>query len=44
MKGSSVAALACRKAVEMLPVLTIQLMVSAIVNSRCRTQMIDVDA
>ena len=44
MNKSSVAALACRNAVEMSPVLTIQLKVSAFVYSKRRTQKIDVDA
>ena len=44
MSKSSVAALACRNAVEMSPVLTIQLKVSANVNSKRRTQNIGVDA
>ena len=44
MDKSSFAALACRKAVEMSPVLTIQLHVSASVNSRRRTQKIGVEA
>ena len=44
MNKSSVAALACRNAVEMSPVLTIQLKVSAIVNSKRRTQNIGVEA
>ena len=44
LNGSSVAALACRKAVEMSPVLTVWLKVSASVNSRRRTQKIGADA
>ena len=44
MNKSSVAALACRNAVETSPVQTIQLKVSASVNSRRRIQKIGVDA
>ena len=44
MNKSSVGALACRNAVEISPVLTIQLKVSASVYSKRRTQNIGVDA
>ena len=44
MNKSSVAALACRNAVEMSPVLTIQLQVSASVNSRRRIPKIGGEA
>ena len=44
MNRSSVAAFACRKAFEMSPVLTIQLLIRANVSSRRRTHKIGVDA
>ena len=44
MHKSSFAALACRKAVEMSPVLTIQLKVDGSVNIRHRIQKIGFDA
>ena len=44
MSKPSLAALACRKAVEMSPVLTIQLKVGGSVSSRHRIQKMGVDA